>query len=466
VLEGHEYSVPAGAVRPILALLVFAAAVAFLLQWRDRSRQPGLPPDATLTDTSSEASVPAVTHDEPPPPVQPPFEPSEEEAPEIEDEADEEVSRAPVPPPTDADAEPVPDPPAEPPEPAPLGTRGIWVDRAVLMSRPTRGDDWEQLLTDARRDAGRANIADQDSNHDVLTLADALVCVRLGEHCEEAREGVLAAIGTEAGARWLAVGRNLGSYVIAADLLDLREGGVHGADGAVVQRWIEGWMSKELADNNTDTRRRFAPFHSGANAAAQEGFAYAAVAAYLRDEAALRRAWDAFRTFVCDPAAPDRERIDLMRPVRDGWTHDDREPCAINPAGTEKLVPSGTAGEGRRRRIDGALVADMRRGGVFQSVPTYTQYPWVGLEGLVPAAVILERAGYPAFEVGDRAVLRSLEYLRYLREETNEPRWFDGVRAREIVHLVNAAYGTSLPVSRAIAGGRTVGYTGWTHPRR
>jgi hypothetical protein len=448
-------------VRPILALLVFAAAVAFLLQWKDRSRPPG-PRESTRPDTSSEASGPPVTDDDPQRRNEPLPEPREDEAPEIEDDAGGAVRRAPVPRPAEDEDVPVRGPAAEP-EPARFGTRGIWVDRAELMRRPTRGGEWERLLADARRDAGRPNIADQDSNHDVLTLADALVCVRLGEHCEEARAGVLAAVGTEAGARWLAVGRNLGAYVIAADLLDLREGGVHGGDGAVVQRWIESWLSKELPDNNTGTPRRFAPFHSGANAAAQEGFAFAAVAAYLRDEAALRRAWDAYRTFVCDPTAPDRERIDLVRPVRDGWTHDDREPCAINPAGTEKLVPSG-AGERTRLRIDGALVADMRRGGVFQAEPIYTQYPWVGLEGLVPAAVILDRAGFPAFEVGDRAVLRSLEYLLYLREETNEPRWFDGVRAREIVHLVNVAYGMSLPASHPIGGGRTVGYTGWTHP--
>jgi hypothetical protein len=138
-----------------------------------------------------------------------------------------------------------------PPESAALGARGIWVERSVLMQRPTRGEDWNELLADARRPAGRANIADQDSNHDLYTLADALVCVRLGEHCDEARAGVLAAVGTEAGARWLAVGRNLGSYVIAADLLDLREGGVHGADGTSVERWMKGWLTKELADNNT-----------------------------------------------------------------------------------------------------------------------------------------------------------------------------------------------------------------------
>jgi hypothetical protein len=413
------------------------------------------PPNETQGDTSTVVSQPTVP---------------------IEAPADTAVTatRAPVeegggPPPSAPDSDL--SAPSRAPAPATVEARvgegGIWIGRAELMRRPTAGEDWEELSRGVLRlRTEHAAIADQDSNHDVHTLAAALVCVRVGEHCEDARQAILDAIGTEAGARWLAVGRNLGGYVIAADLLDLRRGGAGGPDGARVESWMRGWMTKELPDNNSGVPRRIGPFHSGANAAAQEGFVYAALAAYLRDRDAMGRAWNAFRTFVCDPGAPDDERMDLRRPVQDGWAHDDRAPCAVNPAGATKPVPSGQPGAGRIERLDGALIADMRRGGRFQQQPIYTQYPWVGLEGLVPTAVILERAGYPAFEIADRAVLRTHEYLWSLREATGDERWFDGVRAREIVHLVNVAYGVSFPINRTIGGGRTVGYTGWTHAAR
>src|SRR5690606_24398613 len=163
------------------------------------------------------------------------------------------------------------------------------------------------------------------------------------------------------------------------------------------------------------------------------GFAFAAVAAYLRDEQALRRAWDAFRTFACDPDAPDRENIDPARPVRDGWTHDDREPCAIDPAGARGRVPPGRTGAGTIRRLDGALVGDMRGGGTYPWKPGYPQDVWLGLEGFIPAAVILDRAGYPAFEMANLSVLRTHEVLWHLRSKTGDERWFDGDRAREIV---------------------------------
>ncbi len=344
------------------------------------------------------------------------------------------------------------------------GPRGMWIDPDEILGLPTSGAAWERVLADASRDPGTASIADQDSNHDVYTMAAALVCVRTGEYCGKARRGLLDAVGTEQGGRWLAVGRNLAAYMIAADLLDLRADGDPNSDGTRFHTWADGWLTRRLSDNNTATELRpFAPFHSAANAAAQEGLAYLAVAAYLRDDWAMERGWDAFRTYACDPTAPDREGIDLERPVTDGWTHDDARPCAVNPAGATKQVPTGRPGAGSVHRIDGALVGDMRRGGAYKWAPGYTQYVWVGLEGFVPAAVILERAGYPAFQVADRAVLHTHEYLMYLRASTGDRRWFDGDRARDIVHLVNRAYDATFPMNGVAGGGRTVGYTSWTH---
>jgi hypothetical protein len=258
------------------------------------------------------------------------------------------------------------------------------------------------------------------------------------------------------------VGRNLTAYVIAADLLDLRADGNAGSAGTRVEEWIAGWLTKQLRDNNSTAFRDIEPFGGSANAMAQEGLAYTAVAAYLRDGWALERAWDAFRTFACDPSAPDRENIYLDKSVEDGWTAASN-PCAVNPAGSTMRVPQGMPGAGTVHSIDGSLSGDMRRGGSYQWEPAYTQYTWVGLEGFVPAAVLLERAGYPAFQVADRAVLRTLEYLWYLRTQTGDARWFDGDRARGIVHLVNVAYGASFPVAGAVGVGRTVGYTDWTH---
>lgn len=343
---------------------------------------------------------------------------------------------------------------------------GIWVDPAKLAALPMSGNGWTAVLRDADRAPGTANVADQDSNHDVYTLAAAIVCARTqsSAYCTKATNGVVSAIGTEAGGRWLAVGRNMTAYVISADLLGLRANSDPNSAGSRVNTWIRSFLTVKLAHNNDPSRMiPLVPFASGSNASAQEGAVYAAVAAYLKDGVALQRAWDAFRTYACDPTAPNRENIDLSTGVQYGWAHSNTTPCAVNPRGTAKVVPAGQPGAGTSHSIDGAIINDMRRGGTYQWQPLYTSYPWVGLEGFIPAAVILHRAGFPAFQVADQAVLRTHKYLWNLRNETGNSSWFDGTRGAEIIQLVNVAYGQSFPRTSGRGGGRTVGYTEWTH---
>jgi hypothetical protein len=352
-----------------------------------------------------------------------------------------------------------------PPPPAVAHSDGIWVDPATVRHGPMSGPAWERLLADAEAAPGRADVADQDSGHDVATLAAALACARTAspELCDKARSGLISAIGTERGGRWLSVGRNLTAYVIAADVLDLRADGDPDSTGSRVEAWLRGFGTEQLADNTTGAPIGFIPFASGSNASAQEGAAFAAVAAYLGDRPALERAWEAFRTYVCDRGAPDHENIDLHRGVEAGWAYDDQRPCAVNPPASTKEVPEGRPGAGEERPIGGAIVNDMARGGDFAWPPRTTQYPWVGLEGLVPAAVILERAGYPAFAAGDRAVLRAVQYLWDLKISARSGRWFHERRASEVLQLVNVAYGAHFPLDLPAGAGRTVGYTDWTH---
>lgn len=349
---------------------------------------------------------------------------------------------------------------------------GIWLGAEELATRPTSGPAWDRVLIDAARAPGTANLGDGSSQHDVFTLAAALACARTGQYCAKARAQLLEALGTETGADWQTVSRNLGAYVITADILGLRDDGDPASDGSRVSAWIASFLTRtdilaNYGEPGVQGPRAIAPFHSGSNGAAHEGFVHAAVAAYVGDTAALTRAWDAFRTYACDPTAPDREHIDLTKGVEADWEHSESAPCAVNPFGTSKLVPDGRPGAGGAHRIDGAIINDMRRGGIFQWPPIWSQYPWTGLEGFVPAAVILHRAGYPAFEAADRAVLRTIEYLKFLEDSTppDTLHWFDGIRGAEVVQLVNWYYRTTYPMNKpAVGAARTIGYSDWTHP--
>jgi hypothetical protein len=337
-------------------------------------------------------------------------------------------------------------------------TDGVLISSKEIATRPTSGAAWSALVSAANGAAsGVANIADQDSKHDVQTLALALYSVRTKEKTAEARSAVVRAIGTEynSGGAWLEVGRNLGAYVIAADVLGMRASDGT-TDGERVERWIKDWLTRnDIPDTNGNPKMfHEQAFSSGSNASAQIGFAYATVGAYLRDSSVLQKAWDLYRRFVGDPTAPDPRGINLSQGIAAGWAHDDEKALAINPKGSTK---NGI-------RIDGAIINDMRRGGDFKHPPGYTQYPWTGTDGLVPAALVLHRAGYPAFEVADRAILRAMEYLYWLRQETGNVEWFSGERGQAQIHIVNWKYGTKFPIKYPVGLNRCIGFLDWTHP--
>jgi hypothetical protein len=310
------------------------------------------------------------------------------------------------------------------------------------MALPMSGAAWDAVAASRFVGTG-ANVSDQNSNHDVQTLGAALYAVRTGDQATRDRVilALSSAIGTEEGARWLAVGRNLGAYVIAADLMGIRSGPIYD--------WLARFMTRTLAHNNSGAQITFrqSAWSSGSNASAQEGFAYTALAAYLGRTADLDWSWDAFRRYAGDRTSPHR-----ITSNSDVWQQIPSDPVGIQNVGATKNGCS----------IAGAISNDMSRGGSDVCSPGYTQYPWVGLEGAVPAALVFERAGYPAFTIMSSAIKRSAEYLWNLRQTTGDVRWFDDSRAPEIKHLINWRYGTAYP-SRVSGGGRTVGFTHWTH---
>ena len=343
---------------------------------------------------------------------------------------------------------------------------GIWISQSEIMSRPTSGAAWQAVLSDANASWGSANVANQDSNHDQFVLAGALVCARTGQQCDKTRAGLVSAIGTENGGRWLAIGRNVLGYTIAADVMK-NSGNLTGTDLDRVSNWLAGFLTRTLANNNSGVQEKLTPFGSGSNASAQEGSVYAAIAAYTKDTTKLAYVWNRFRLYSCDRTGNPEQVIDISTGFNAGWSPETtyNRACAINPKGSVKDInpdPSVTD----NINIDGAIINDMRRGGNFKFPPGYTSYPWVGLEGYIPAAFVLHRAGYPAFDISDKAVLRAVEYMCYLDKNTTT-NWWDSSRAAEAKHLVKLMYGYNDPqcsIAYPTGGGRTFGFTDWTHP--
>ena len=323
--------------------------------------------------------------------------------------------------------------------PAPAGAAPIslWLSPAEIAVLPMSGAAWGRVKAAADGALGSPNIADQNSKHDVLTLAVALVYARTlnPAYRAKAANAILAAIGTEAGGRTLALGRNLVSYVIAADLIQLRV--YNPADDARFRAWLSA-VRRETLDGQTliSTHER-RPNNWGTHAGASR----VAVDRYLGDAVDLARAAAVFRGWLGERAAYAGFRWGDL-----SWQCSSSAPVGINPAGCLKSGHS----------IGGVLPDDQRRSGSFAWPPACENYTWEARQGALVEAQLLARAGYPAWGWSNRALLRSVQWsysngCAASGDDTWQPA------------LVNRAYGTAYAVGSGV--GKNMAWCDWMFGR-
>jgi len=313
--------------------------------------------------------------------------------------------------------------------------RGIWLTAVELQELPTSGVAWDALRKAADASPGTPDISNQDSNNDVMVLAKALVYARTGEtkYRDEVISNLKLAIGTEAGGRTLALGRNLVSYVIAADLINLP------ASDPVFEESFRTWLGKvrtETLDGRTlisthEDRPNNWGTHAGASRIAAD--------LYLGDTADLDRAATVFEGWLGDRDA----YADFKYGSDLSWQCDASAPVGIDPDCTKDGF-----------QLSGAQPEEMRRGGEFQYPPIRTGYAWEALQGALVQAVLLERAGYPAFSWSDNALLRAVQFLYNIGWEAEGDDEFS-------VWIINAAYGANYPAALPARHGKNMGWTDW-----
>jgi Alginate lyase len=320
---------------------------------------------------------------------------------------------------------------------------GIWVSREELAGLPMSGPAWQQLKVAADGDLGKPEIADQNSNHDVRTLAVALVYARTGDRAYRAKAAgaILAAIETESGDRTLALGRNLVSYILAADLIDLR--GYDPVGEQQFRAWLGSVRYEELAGRTLISTHEDRPNNWGTHAGASR----IAADLYLGDRADLERAAAVFKGWLGDRAAYAEFTYDKDL----SWHADPANPVGVNPPGATR--------DGHR--IDGAIPDDMQRGGKFRWPPKHTNYPWGALEGALVQALLLSRAGYDAWNWSDKALLRATQFLDEVDREAGG--WWAEDDDEWMPWIVNHAYGTNFRVAFPALPGKNLGWTDWVY---
>ena len=273
-----------------------------------------------------------------------------------------------------ATPQPTPAPTADPGNGGSTGPSvGILVSRAEIAALPTTGAAWTNLKSWADAAAGTPDIQNQDEDNDIHVLAKALVYARTG--IASYRAGVLtnlkAAVGIEAGGRTLALGRNLPGYVIAADLIDLTAT-TRPSTASTFRPWLRQLLTENRCGHDPHLDRREPPEqlgHACRGGSRRRSPATSATAPSWPGPPRSSTAGSAIAASYAGFSFGDTS-----------WQCNPSAPVGINP---KRLL--------RRAAIvlDGALPDDMRRGGVFQWPPTFTDYAWEAMQGATP------RGGHP-----------------------------------------------------------------------
>lgn len=327
--------------------------------------------------------------------------------------------------------------PTPTPPPTPVPGDGILISNAELMALPTSGSAWKNLKSEADSSAGTPNLSDQDQKNNTTVLAKALVFARTGteSYRTEVRSQLGQAIDTELGGRTLALGRELVAYVIAADLIDLKNYDP-AFDNKQFRPWLRRTLTEDLSGKTLVSTHEDRPNNWGTHA----GGSRAAVAVYLGDKAELERTAQVFKGWLGDRASYSGFKYGSL-----DWQCNSSKPVGINPKGCTK----------NGKPIGGVLPDDQRRGGGFSWPPPKEGYVWEGLQGALAQAIILYQAGYDVWNWEDQALLRAVTWLH---DQANFPAKGDDTWQP---FVINHFYGTNFPTPSTSNPGKNLGWTDW-----
>ncbi len=370
---------------------------------------------------------------------------------------------------SDVPAAPVAD--ADAPEPRTF----MWLSPEEIRALPIAEDPgcdprcsaaWRLLRRAATLTPDPPNLADLDEDTGNLVLAKALVAVRLGDSALTAglRDEVVnllgLAIGTEGGASALAVGRRLVAYVIAADIIDLPVTRPD-FDETVFRPWLRSIVAREFEGRTLRSCHEDRPNNWGTHCGASR----IAVAAYLGDRLEMARAAVVFQGWLGDRQSYAGFKFEAEA---FSWMSDACLVLASSPdCQSRPINPPGAIVAGHN--VDGVIVDDQRRAaGGFSWPPQYTVYTYGALGGAVVEAGILRRFGFDAWQWGDQALRRAVEWMYYNGD--GKPKWdsCDDTNKRYVLDLVDHAYGSDFIARMACSPGpsrpgRNIAWTSWTH---
>ncbi len=304
------------------------------------------------------------------------------------------------------------------------------------------GAGWTDVLAAAKAASGATSLSNQDSNDSTNVMAAALVYARNGDttYLAKVKKAItdICTKNLESGSRALALGRELIGYVLAADIVQLKN-----VDADLDAKWrtklaylltYKTSQAGSLIDCSLARANNWGG-HSRAS--------WLAAALYLGDKAGADRAVATLKGWMGDRAAYAGFTYD-----QPGW-----EDWQLDPSKPVGVLPKGAKIQGYD--VDGGQPEELRRVS-FKIPPGFVVYTWEGWQGPIAACEMAERAGYTGiWDHCDKAPLRGVQFnYRQGWAAEGDDKW--------VIPIINRVYGTDFPVTGGGAG-KNVGWTLWTH---
>jgi hypothetical protein len=311
-------------------------------------------------------------------------------------------------------------------------------------------------------DWGTADLQNQDNKHAIYTLAGALVSARTGDPAlrNKVRDAILAAKRSlDESAEWqsrngvLAAGRQLGAYVISADLINLPSYDATADNEFRV--WLASIRTTNIGTHGRWTNIRFTCENATANWSAFACASRIAASIYLGDIADVQRSSLIIRALLGErsvyptDAPGSNGYFQHTAAYQSSWACDDPTWTGDNPT----CVKSGV-------NLDGVLVEDASRGGgccVLQG--DGIMYSWEGLQGLFVSAELLYRTGNYGnpYTWSNQALRRAVDFM-------SRSGWGISTAAMYVPWMTNKRYGTFYPAGSSISG-RIMGWGDWLYQK-
>lgn len=322
---------------------------------------------------------------------------------------------------------PSPTPVITPSPTPPTAGSYIIMSRANLLALPTSGAAWQGVLSWAAKTPD-VNLGDLNSNGDIIALAKGLVYARTGDAAKKTEViQTLDKVRASGISRALELGRGLGAYVLAADLVDYRD--------SVFLTWVGQQFTRPTSGGPTNLNNcaSIRPNNWGTWCRSSVTIAHIYLGQSITNDIAMFRGWLGERSQYAGFTYGDLS-----------WQCNSSTPVGVNPVGCLK---SG-------HLIDGVLPDDQRRAGNFSWPPPCENYVAEALQGTTLEAIVLERAGNPSWDWSSQAIKRAVDF------KYNNNCSFTGDDSF-IPFVIDAKYGTDYAGSIPAQPGKGSGYYDW-----